>query len=125
MADQPLTPISSTASGVTAVDQIARDIINATVRAVAPERIILFGSRARGDFGPDSDLDLLVVSRGSFTAQCTRQGELRRIRQALRPFRFPVDVLLYSSDEIEAWRQSPNHVIARSLREGITVYERS
>ncbi|AUB83821.1 nucleotidyltransferase domain-containing protein [Candidatus Thiodictyon syntrophicum] len=116
---------SPTKPGVIDVDRIARDIINATVAAVAPERIVLFGSRARGDAGPDSDLDLLVVSRDSFTPQRTRQGELRRIRQALRAFRLPVDVLLYSSDEIDAWRQSPNHVIARSLREGITVYERS
>ncbi len=117
--------ISPTKLGVIDVDQIARDIINATVAAVAPERIVLFGSRARGDAGPDSDLDLLVVARDSFTPQHTRQGELRRIRQALRAFRLPVDVLLYSSDEIDAWRKSPNHVIARSLREGITVYERS
>jgi predicted nucleotidyltransferase len=106
------------------LDQMARDIIDATVGAVAPERIVLFGSRARGDAGPDSDLDLLVVSRNPFTPQHTRQGELRRIRQALRPFRLPVDVLLYSRNEVETWRQSPNHVIARSLREGMTVYER-
>ncbi len=125
MAEQALTPMLPTESGVTDVDRIARDIIDATVGAIAPERIVVFGSRARGDAGPDSDLDLLVVTRDSFTPQHTRQGELRRIRQALRAFRLPVDVLLYSCDEIDAWRNSPNHVIARSLREGITVYERS
>ena len=58
------------------VDQIARDIIDATVDAVAPERIVLFGSRARGDAKPDSDLDLLVVSRAPFTPQRTRQSRI-------------------------------------------------
>lgn len=100
-----------------AVDQIAQ--------AVQPERIVLFGSRAREDARPDSDLDLLVVSRAPFTPQHRRQDELKRIRQALRAFRLPVDILLYSRDEIEDWRQSPNHVIAQSLREGVTLYERS
>lgn len=107
------------------LDEITCEIIDATVGAVKPERIVLFGSRARGDNGPDSDLDLLVIIPGSFTPEHTRQGDLRRIRQALRHFRLPVDVLLYSRDEIAAWRQSPNHVIGRSLREGLTVYERS
>jgi len=125
MTERTLPAMSQANAKVTDLDEIARDIINATVGAVAPEQIVLFGSRARGDNGPDSDLDLLVVMRDSFTPEHTRQGDLRRIRQAIRPFRLPVDVLLYSRDEIDTWRQSPNHVIGRSLREGLTVYERS
>lgn len=101
------------------------DIVQATVAAVTPARIILFGSRARGDSRPDSDLDLLVVLDDPFTPQHTRQSQLRRIRQALRAFRIPIDILLYSQKEIDAWCQSPNHVIARSLREGVTLYARS
>ena len=125
MIERTLSAMPQANSKVTDLDEIARDIINATVGAVAPERIVLFGSRARGGRGPDSHLDLLVVARDSFTPEHTRQGDLRRIRQAIRPFRLPVDVLLYSRDEIDTWRQSPNHVIGRPLREGLTVYERS
>lgn len=125
MTNQMLTAMSRRGSQATDLDQRACDVIDATVEAIAPEKIVLFGSRARGDAGPDSDVDLLVVSSDSFTPQHTRQGELRRIRQALKAFPLPVDILLYSRDEIDAWRHSPNHVIARSLREGITVYERS
>jgi predicted nucleotidyltransferase len=101
-------------------DQIVSNI----VAAVAPERIVLFGSRARGDARPDSDLDLLVVAQGPFTLTHTRQDELRQIRRALEGVRVPVDILLYTPEEIDAWRDSPNHVIAQSLREGVTVYER-
>lgn len=59
MAEWTLSAMPQAKSNVTDLDKIARDIIDATVGAVAPERIVLFGSRARGDSGPDSDLDLL------------------------------------------------------------------
>lgn len=106
------------------IDQKIRDIVATTVATVAPERVILFGSYARGDAGPDSDVDLLVVAGDPLIPVGQRQDELRRIRRALRGLRIPVDILLYAPEEIDAWRDSPNHVIARSLREGVTVYER-
>ena len=109
---------------MTESEKLLQDVVSATVRAADPERIILFGSRARGDARPDSDLDLLVVEGKPFSAQHNRQEVLKRIRRALWRFRVPIDVLVYSRDEIEEWRNSPNHVIGRSLREGMTIYER-
>jgi uncharacterized protein len=106
------------------VEQLMADAIRATVDAVDPERIVLFGSRARGDAGPDSDLDLLVIEQAPFSRARSRQQELKRIRQALWGCPVPVDVLVYSADEVAEWKDSPNHVIGRSLREGVTVYER-
>jgi predicted nucleotidyltransferase len=44
------------------------EIIRRIVEVAAPERIILFGSAARGEMGPNSDLDLLVIKSGDFTA---------------------------------------------------------
>jgi predicted nucleotidyltransferase len=106
------------------LNPIVREIVDATVAAVEPERIVLFGSRARGDEQPGSDLDLLVVAGAPFTVAHSRQDALRRIRRALGGVRIPVDILLYTPAEVDAWRDSPNHVIARSLREGVTAYER-
>lgn len=105
-------------------NKLLQDIVDATITAVEPERIILFGSRARGEAQPDSDLDLLIVESEPFGATRNRQEELKRIRRALWRFRVPIDILVYSHEEIEKWRESPNHVIGRSLREGITLYER-
>lgn len=104
---------------------LVQAVVDATVAAVDPVRIVLFGSRARGDATVDSDLDLLVVEREPFTPQRSRQAELSKIRRALWRVPIPVDVLVYSAAEVDEWRHSPNHVIARSLREGVTVYERS
>jgi hypothetical protein len=44
---------------------------------------------------------------------------------ALRPFRVPKDVLVYSRDEFEKWEDSLNHVVAHAVREGKLLYERS
>lgn len=96
----------------------------AAVRAVDPERIILFGFYARGEAGPSSDLDLLIVERGPLGQGRTRRSEIKRLRRALWDFHMPIDILIYTEDEVTAWRDSVNHVIARSLREGRTLYER-
>ena len=42
------------------------EIIRRIVKVAAPEKIILFGSAARGEMGPNSDVDLLVIKRGKF-----------------------------------------------------------
>ena len=105
-------------------DRMLREIVAAAVRPVDPERIILFGSYARGEAGPSSDLDLLIVERGPLGQGRTRRSEIKRLRRALWDFRVPIDILVYTEDEVTAWQQSVNHVIAHSLREGRILYER-
>jgi predicted nucleotidyltransferase len=94
------------------------------VRAVAPERVYLFGSHARGDAVDDSDVDLLVVEREPFGKGRSRSQGLSRIRRALSRFRFPKDILLYSADEVDYWKDSRNHVIGECLAEGRLLYGR-
>lgn len=96
----------------------------ALVDEADPEQVILFGSRARGDSGPDSDVDLIVVEREPFGTNRNRRAEMVRLDNALRPFPVPSDVLVYSLEEVEYWRDSINHVLARALREGIVLYTR-
>lgn len=99
-------------------------IVEAIVREVKPEQIVLFGSWARGEAGPDSDLDLLIVEREPFGPGRSRWGELRRIRRSLSPFRVPKDILVYSADEVASRRRSPAHIISRAFKEGRVLYER-
>lgn len=51
--------------------------------------------------------------------------EMARLYRALGGFPIPTDILVYSSADVEYWRDSRNHVLARALREGRVVYERS
>ncbi len=105
-------------------DGLIQLMVDAIVQEVDPERIYLFGSRARGTNSDESDVDLLIVEREQFGHQRDRWSELRRIRRVLRPFRVSKDILVYGRDEFEKWQNSVNHIIARAAREGRLLYER-
>lgn len=99
-------------------------IVDAIVAEVNPEEVILFGSQARGDQEQRSDIDLLVVQSQPFTAVGSRDAQSVKISKRLARFPVPADILLYARDEVEYWRDSLNHVVARALREGKVLYER-
>ena len=106
-------------------DDLLDRMVRAIVAEVDPEQVILFGSRARGDAREDSDVDLVVVEAEPFGQARSRRRESTRILLALFDFEVPIDILLYSRDEIAYWRDSLNHVLARAVREGRVLYERS
>lgn len=99
-------------------------IVETIVREVDPEQIILFGSRARGDAVPTSDIDLLIVARGPFSPQHSRRRAMAHLWRVLARFPYSKDILLYSQEEITHWRGSINHLIGHALREGRQVYAR-
>ena len=100
-------------------------MVRAIVDEVNPEQVILFGSRARGDATAESDFDFIVVEAGPFGAGRSRHDEEARLYRALAGCGAPKDILVYSRDDVERWRDSLNHVLARALREGKVLYERS
>jgi predicted nucleotidyltransferase len=100
-------------------------LVHTIVDVAHPLRVILFGSRARGTAGPDSDTDLLIVQADTDAVHHSRWRELQRIRSALREFPVAKDLLLYRPREFDYWRDSLNHVVGRAVREGIVLYERS
>ena len=100
-------------------------LVEAIVQAAQPLRVILFGSRARGTAGPDSDADLLIVQAEPEAVHPSRWRELQRIRAAVRDIPVAKDLLLYRPHEFNHWRDSLNHVVGRAVREGIVLYERS
>ena len=104
--------------------QLIEDMVQAVVEEVRPQRIYLFGSCARDSYTPNSDVDLLIVEQDEFGPERNRWSELKRIRKALKPFRVPKDVLVYSQDEFEKWEDSINHIISHAVREGKLIYEK-
>jgi predicted nucleotidyltransferase len=101
---------------------VTREKIDAAVRilaeAASPTRIVLFGSHARGDAGEDSDIDLLVIE----PEVEDRTREMVRLRRLLRPLRIPVDILVYSAEEVARWGEQPGTALYWALREGRVVH---
>ncbi len=98
---------------------VLADIVARIVRAAAPEKIVLFGSAARGTMGPDSDIDLLVIKGGKFD----RYRVTLKIRRELRGKGAPVDVVVVTPQEVERYRHTHCLVICPALKEGAVVYD--
>jgi predicted nucleotidyltransferase len=97
---------------------LAAAIETLTRAAPSAEQIVVFGSHARAQANPDSDLDLLVIEP---TVE-NRAREMVRLRRALRSLRVPVDVLVYSRAEVDRWGSQPGTALYWALREGRVVY---
>ena len=106
-------------------EQLIEEMVRTIVDEVGPRRVYLFGSYARGCQTTDSDIDLLIVEDQGFGRDRNRWSELKRVRKALRSYRIPKDILIYSQDEFAAWEKSVNHIVSRAVREGKLLYERS
>ena len=104
--------------------ELLNRMVGAIVEEVDPEQVVLFGSRGRGDARVSSDVDLLVIEAEPFGPGRGKHEEMNRLYRALRGFRVPKDILVFSNEEVEYWRDSLNHVLARALREGRVLYER-
>ncbi len=106
---------------VVKVDEaVLAEIRRRLVEAVDPDRIILFGSRARGDHRPDSDVDLLLIKDSDLPPH-------RRVipaYQAMAGLLVPTEILWRTPQEIEEWSQVSTHFTTRALREGRVLYER-
>ena len=111
---------SNTANEETLLYQMVKII----VREVSPETIIFFGSRARGNSRPDSDVDLLIVESEPFSPQRSRRKEAMRLYIALKGLNVSKDILLYSREEFDHWKNSKSHVVGRAVREGEVLYGR-
>src|SRR5437879_4846869 len=98
---------------------ILADIVKRVVRAAKPEKIVLFGSAARGTMGPRSDIDLLVIKRG----KSNHWRLLTTIYNALSEIDIGVDVVLASPETVERYRNSYCLVYYPAMREGKILYE--
>jgi predicted nucleotidyltransferase len=102
------------------VNQAALDeIIRRIVEVAAPERIILFGSAARGEMGPHSDLDLLVIKSG-IDSRLDLAGE---IYTHMRGVDYAVDIIVATPEDIERYGDSIGLVYRPALREGRVIYD--
>ena len=103
------------------IRQRIEEMVRRIVDQFHPERIILFGSHARGTAGPDSDVDLLVVMRVSGS----KRKLATEIDLALAGTGLPKDIIVVTPDEVERYRNVVGTIIYPALREGRVLYERA
>ena len=104
-------------------DQLA-SLSERIIDLAKPQRVILFGSQARGTAKEDSDIDLLFVRDHPTGESGSRRREIGRIRRGLPHLGVPIDILVFTPEEVEQWRHTTNHVVSEALREGKILYER-
>ncbi|MBV8362686.1 MAG: nucleotidyltransferase domain-containing protein [Deltaproteobacteria bacterium] len=100
-------------------DPVLHEIVERLVRAYEPESVYLFGSKARGDYGPDSDYDLLLVVPDDAPLE-RRRGRLAY--QVLRGTGTAVDAVVFTQSYFEARRHLKASLPGTVLREGRVLY---
>lgn len=98
------------------IDEISRRIIE----NINPEKIILFGSYAKGNYNEDSDLDLIIVKESDLPKQ-KRGIEIRRLFYGLL---IPMDLKVYTPEEFEDELKNKYSFLNSAIKESKTIYER-
>ena len=99
---------------------ILERIVERVVSVAQPERILLFGSAAREEMGPDSDVDLLVIVEGPVH----RRGLAQEIYRHLHGIPLPVDVVVATQDDVARYGEKVGTILRPAMREGRAIYER-
>jgi len=105
----PVTPIEQRLAGLAAA---IRQLIPAA-------EVRLFGSRARGEAGPDSDVDLLITAPDAWLASRDRFALLADLWGAVAQPDLSVDLVLHSSSEAARRAQQPGSLVQEALRDGV------
>jgi len=98
---------------------LIEEIVRRIVETIHPEKIILFGSLARREARPGSDMDLLVIV-DSKEPRYRRSAPLYGI---LSDILIPMDILVYSPEEVEEWSGVRQAFVTTAIREGKVLYE--
>ena len=96
-----------------------QEAVQRIVAASGPLKVIVFGSRARGTGGVESDLDLMVV----MDEVNDPLKESVRLRRLLKGFIMAVDVLVVDQGKFDYWRNTPGNVFYEAAHGGKLIYE--
>jgi len=97
------------------VEQIVRRIVEAS----HPQKVVLFGSRARAGQHPESDYDLLVIKK----SDQPRYQRAVPLYEALVGLLANVDIIVYTPEEVSEWSDVPEAFVTTAVREGKVLYE--
>ena len=101
------------------LNEVLAEIVRRIVEVADPEKIILFGSYAYGKPHKGSDIDILVIT----SSNLPRYKRSVPIYKALADLLIPLDILVYTPQEVEAWKDVPQAFITSVLGKGKILYE--
>lgn len=101
----------------TVSEEILQEIVRRIVATVQPDKIILFGSAAREEMGPDSDLDFLVIK-----SRKNRRETARKIRRKLIGIGISKDIIVATPEDIERYKDTIGLIYRPALNEGKVLY---
>jgi predicted nucleotidyltransferase len=100
-------------------DPLVGQIVNRIVSASRPVKVVLLGSRGRGQHSPESDYDLLVIRKSDEP----RYQRAVPLYEALVGLLANVDIMVYTPEEVSDWSNVPEAFVTTALREGKVLYE--
>jgi uncharacterized protein len=111
---------------VISLKELSDQVANCINKTISAEKIIIFGSYARGEQTSESDLDVMVVCKDDPNSHGVegRRKKIAKIAKALRIIPLAKDIVLFSESEVEEWKSSENHMIAKAQKDGIEIYAR-
>jgi len=98
------------------------DTIKLMVNSFLPNaQVLLFGSRARGEFSEDSDYDLLIITQKTFDPR-TKMNWESKIRKALiNTLNMPFDVIVQSKKEVSVKKNLSGHIVYYAMKEAVEI----
>ena len=105
----------------TSVRRLTAEMVRIIMSQFQPEKVVLFGSRARGDATGDSDVGLLVVMP---VTGSKRERQLE-VRIALHDVHFPKDIIVVTPDEWKTHHDIPGTIVRAAHLEGEVLFERN
>ena len=99
---------------------ILNEIVYRIVNNYHPDKLLLYGSQASGTEQENSDVDLLIIKNNKLP----RHKRSREVKPFLRGIKFPIDIIVYTQEEIEKWQNVKNSFIYNVLISCEILYER-
>ena len=101
-------------------ESLWQEMVRRVRSVMEPEKIVLFGSQARGDAQPSSDVDLFIIARSDLP----RYKRSVPFYGALSGLGLAKDIIVYTPEEVEEWKTASCSLVATVLREGRVLYEK-